>query len=76
MEWVFETRMEIDESEVGVELTAIQMQIQTEYDDLVKQIAASFEEKQLEAVKKLVDKTKYYEQMLNEIERKQEGSRD
>ena len=76
MEWVFETRMEIDESEVGVELTAIQMQIQTEYDDLVKQIAASFEERQLEAVKKLVDKTKYYEQMLNEIETKQEGSRD
>ena len=27
MEWVFETRMEIDEAEVGMELSAIQTQI-------------------------------------------------
>ena len=36
MEWVFETRMEIDEAEVGPELSAINMQIQTEYDELVE----------------------------------------
>ena len=42
MEWVFETRMEIDEAEVGTELTAIQMQIQTEYDELVQEISDLF----------------------------------
>ena len=72
MEWVFETRMEIDEAEVGAELTAIQMQIQTQYDELVKEISDLFEQKQPEQVKVLVDKTRYYEQMLNEIESRQE----
>ena len=42
MEWVFETRMEIDEAEVGTELTAIQMQIKTEYDELVQEISDLF----------------------------------
>ena len=72
MEWVFETRMEIDEAEVGTELSAIQMQIQTQYDELVKEISDLFEQKQPEKVKVLVDKTRYYEQMLNEIESRQE----
>ena len=42
MEWVFETRMEIDEAEVGTELSAIQMQIQNEYDELVQEISDLF----------------------------------
>ena len=43
MEWVFETRMEIDEADSTMELSAMLMQIQTEYDDKVAEIAKLFE---------------------------------
>ena len=42
--WVFETRCEIEEAEEKEELLAIQMEIQSQYDEIVEDIATKFEE--------------------------------
>ena len=70
MEWVFETRLEIDEADSTMELSAMLMQIQTEYDDKIAEIAKLFEEGEYEGVKKELDQTQYLQQMLTEIELK------
>ena len=67
--------MEIDEAEVGTELSAIQMQIQNEYDELVQEISDLFAQQEHEKIKILVDKTSYYERMLNEIDARQEKAK-
>ena len=75
MEWVFETRMEIEEAD-EMELSTLLLQINTEQDDLVQYIAGNFGKGDLEEVKKSLEKTKYLEQMINEIELKQANFRD
>ena len=76
MEWVFETRMEIDEADSTMELSAMLMQIQTEYDDKIAEIAKLFEEGEYEGVKKELDQTQYLQQMLTEIELKMTQLKD
>ena len=70
-EWVFETRCEIEEADSRDELLAIQMEIQTQYNDKVELISQMFETPDgYKQVKKELDQTKYYIRMLDEIDRK------
>ena len=59
--WVFETREEIEEADNEEELFAMQLQIQTLYDDKIAEIARRFEASDFEGVKELLEKTKYVE---------------
>ena len=43
MEWVFETRMEIEEADTSEELSAMLMTIETDYNVKIEQIATLFE---------------------------------
>ena len=40
------------------------MDIQTQYDDKIKEISLKFEQQDFEGVKKLLERTKYLDQML------------
>ena len=56
---IFEQRMEIEEADTEEELFAIQMDVQTQYDDKIKEIGSNFENQNIEGVKKLLEQTKY-----------------
>ena len=56
---IFEQRMEIEEADTEEELFAIQMQIQTQYDDEIKEMGECFERHEFDAVKKHLERTKY-----------------
>ncbi len=56
---IFETREEIEEAETNEELSMMLMQIQTEYDDKIRDIEKYFEEEQYENVKGQLDQTQY-----------------
>ena len=70
MEWVFETRMEIEESETNEELFQMLTQVETDYEQKIKDITLHFENKQYEKVKNELDQTQYLAQMITEIELK------
>ena len=55
MEWVFETRLEIEEAEEESELQAILLAIQTGYDDKIKIITQLFEQGEFDRIKDEID---------------------
>ena len=70
MEWVFEMRMEISQLESEMELNAMLMQVQSEYDQKIDEITQYFETENYEQVKSELEKTQYLSQMLTDIELK------
>ena len=62
--------MEIEEADDEYELSALLMQVQAEHDEMLSKISAAFESTKFDEVKKHLEKTKYLEQMLAEIELK------
>ena len=70
MEWVFETRMEIEELEHELELTTMLGQIQNEYEEKIAEITNYFATGDHEKVKSELEKTQYLSQMLADIELK------
>jgi hypothetical protein len=51
--------MEIEEAENEDELFAIQMAIQTQYEDRIQEVGACFEKQDFEGVKKHLEMSKY-----------------
>ena len=70
MEWVFETRMEIEEADTREELAAMLMAVERDYQGKIDQIAELFEAGKYEEVKGELDQTQYLKRMCNEIELK------
>ena len=70
MEWVFEMRMEISQLESEMELNAMLMQVQSEYDQKIDEITQYFATENYEQVKSELEKTQYLSQMLTDIELK------
>ena len=66
--WVFETRMEIEEADSLDELMAIQMSVQTQYDDKIEKIASIFESGELLKVKEELESTQYLIRMLAQLD--------
>lgn len=66
--WVFETRMEIEEADSLDELMAIQMSVQTQYDDKIEKIASIFESGEHLKVKEELESTQYLIRMLAELD--------
>ena len=56
---IFEQRMEIEAADSEEELFAIQMDVQTQYNDRIKEMGDSFEKEDFEGVKKLLERSKY-----------------
>ena len=69
---IFEQRMEIEEADSEEELFAIQMQVQTQYDEKLQELGACFEKQDIQAAKKNLEMTKYLDQMLHHIDEKRE----
>ncbi len=66
--WVFETRMEIEEAETLDELMAIQMAVQTQYADKIENISSIFESGEYLKVKEELESTQYLLRMLAELD--------
>ena len=66
--WVFETRMEIEEADTLEELIAIQMSVQTQYDDKIENISSIFESGEYLKVKEELESTQYLLRMLAELD--------
>lgn len=60
-------RMEIDACDKEEELFPIQMDIQTQLSDKIKDIAKLFKEEKYEEIRKEIEEAKYLEKMLEEI---------
>ena len=76
MEWVFETRMEIDELENEDELNVMLRQVQSDYETKIKEIQEFFNSNSFDMVKNELEKTQYLSQMLGQIEDKIQLIRD
>ena len=76
MEWVFETRMEIEETDTIEELSAMLMSSEHDYDAKIEEIAGLFEAGKYEEVKGQLDQTQYLKRMCTEIELKMEQIKD
>ena len=59
--WVFQTREEIEECETEEELLAMQIELETQYADIIKRIGQLFSEEQgYLKVKQELETTRYY----------------
>lgn len=69
--WVFETMEEINECTERDDLLAVQMDLQSQYDDKITRIGQLFEAQTgFDRIKYELEKTRYYQRMLDEIEKK------
>ena len=68
-------RMEIEEADDQEELMAIQMQVDSEYDNKVRLIGSLFEQQKYDEVRHWLNQTKYLEQMMSDIDAKRDSLR-
>ena len=69
---IFELRMEIEEAEGLEELNILQMSVENYFEEEVFDMKIAFADADLDAVKKAIQKAKYFESTLKDIDNKKE----